>query len=133
MEPAVIATSIAAVVAGLFGYGGAKFARRKEKADAASIVTATALSLIAPLNADISKLSGRVSTLENENHRLLARVAGLEADNRNLRGENSGLRARVTSLESQILALGHTPVNGSAATVTTSTTETKTVTQEEQS
>lgn len=128
---AAAALVVAAVVAGLFGYIGARWARRKEKVDAAQVVTSTALSLLAPLNADIAKLSGRVSTLENENTRLVHRVAGLEADNRGLRSENTGLRKRVTSLEEQIRALGHIPVNGAAAaaTVVTSHTETKTVTQ----
>jgi chromosome segregation ATPase len=127
----VIAAVAVAVIAGLFGWGGTKFARRKEKADAASIITATAMSLLAPLNVSISELSGRVSTLESEKERLAARIRDLERDNRNLRSENTGLRGRVSTLEKQLLDLGHTPANGTAATVTTQTTETvKTITQE---
>ncbi len=131
MEPAIAAVAVA-LIAGLFGWGGTKFARRKEKADAASIITATAMSLLAPLNVSISELSGRVSTLEAEKDRLAARIRDLERDNRNLRSENTGLRGRVSTLEKQLLDLGHTPANGTAATVVTSTTETvKTITQGE--
>ena len=128
MEAALAAVTVA-VVAGLFGIGGAKYSRRKEKVDAASIVTATALSLLAPLNLDIAKLTTRLDAVEHENTRLVDRVGSLEIDNRNLRSENTGLRARVTTLETQLVDLGHVPANGSAI-VTTSTTETvKTTTQ----
>ncbi len=134
MDPAIVtaeAIVVAAIVAGLFSYVGAKFGRRKEKADAAAIVTATAISLLAPLNTDIAKLSGQVTGLQAETQRLSTAVVRLEVDNRNLRSENSGLRARVSALEAQILGLGHTPVNGNPptppmGTVTTSTTETVT-------
>ncbi len=131
MDPAIIAAIavvVAAIVAGLFGYGGAKFGRRKEKADAAAVITSTALSLITPLQTDIAKLTGQVTGLQAEAQRLSTAVVRLEVDNRNLRSENSGLRARVSALEAQILGLGHTPVNGTPpmGTVTTSTTETVT-------
>ena len=126
---AAVALVVAAVIAGLFAVGGAKYSRRKEKVDAASIVTATALSLLAPLNLDIAKLTTRLDAVETDNQRLAIKVASLEADNRNLRSENTGLRARVTTLETQLVDLGHVPANGSAI-VTTSTTETvKTTTQ----
>ena len=127
---ATVGVVLAAFIAGMFGYGGAKFARRKERAEAAAVVTSTALSLITPLSADIAKLTGRVSTLENENTRLVNRITGLERDNRSLRGENTDLRARVKLLETQIRELGHTPNGGPApTTITTSTTESKTVVQ----
>jgi chromosome segregation ATPase len=126
----VLAAVVGPLIAGLFGYAGAKFSRRKDRADAASVITSTALSLLAPLHSDIAKLSGRVSTLENENTRLVNRIAGLERDNRNLRVENTDLRTRVKSLETQILELGHTPNGGQApTTITTSTTESMTVTK----
>jgi FtsZ-binding cell division protein ZapB len=118
----VIATIVAGLIVAVSGYGGAKFARRKEQADAASIITATAMSLLAPLNIEVSNLSGRLATLESQKTQLVTRVASLEQDNRNLRSENTGLRDRVGSLERQLLELGHTPVNGTATTTTTVTT-----------
>jgi hypothetical protein len=128
----VLAAVAVAVIAGLFGYVGSRVARRKESADAAATVTATALSLLSPLNIEIAKLTSRVAVLETDKTQLVTRVAVLEVDNRNLRSENTGLRQRITSLEAQILALGHTPVNGHApSTVTTTSTQTKTVTQED--
>jgi FtsZ-binding cell division protein ZapB len=126
-----LATGIAvALISGLFGWAGTKFARRKEKADAAAIITATAVSLLAPLNSDISKLQGKVSTFEAELARATASIANLERDNRNLRSENTGLRKRVTSLETQIVGLGHTPVNGTPTVTERTTVETTTVTHE---
>lgn len=128
MNASIAAGIAVAIISGLFGWAGTKFARRKEKADAASIITATAMSLLAPLNADIAKLSGRVSTLEGEKSRLELRITDLERDNRNLRSENTGLRGRVSTLEGQLLALGHTPANGNNV-VTQTISETKIVTQ----
>jgi FtsZ-binding cell division protein ZapB len=127
----VVASVLVALIAGLFGYTGARWGRRKEKVDAAATVTKTALSLIDPLNIEIAKLTSRVAVLERDKTDLVTRVAILEVDNRNLRSENTGLRTRVSSLESQILALGHTPVNGQPATTTTTTSvETSVVTHE---
>ena len=140
---ALAAIAVAFIAAGS-GWGGAKFARRKEKADAASIITATAMSLLVPLNVEVSKLQasvlgltdqvarlrGKVTTLETDNTKLQSEVALLKTDNRTLRVENAGLRDRVATLERQITGLGHTPVNGHpAGTVTTSTTEVVTVTE----
>lgn len=129
MEQAIAAVAVA-IIAGLFGWGGAKFARRKEKADAAKTLVDTALALVEPLKIEVGILAGRLAVVESENARLVTAVAKLEIDNRNLRIENTTLRTRVSSLERQIVDLGHTPVNGSAI-VTTQTTETvKTITQD---
>ena len=123
MNWSALALVVVAFIAAGSGWGGAKFARRKERADAASIITATAMSLLAPLNVEVAKLQGAVTTLQ-------AQVTSLRTDNRKLQSENSGLRDRVAVLESQITGLGHTPINGHpAGTVTTSTTEVVTVTE----
>jgi FtsZ-binding cell division protein ZapB len=129
VNPAIIAGTAAVIVA-LVGYVSSQFGRRKEKADAAAIITATAVSLLAPLNADIAKLQGKVSTFEAELARATASIANLERDNRNLRSENTGLRKRVTLLETQIVGLGHTPVNGTPTVTERTTVETTTVTHE---
>ena len=130
MNWSAIALVAVAFIAAGSGWGGAKFARRKEKADAASIITATAMSLLAPLNIKVAELSGSVTGLNGQVTQLHGKVARLETDNRNLRIENAGLRDRVATLERQITGLGHTPVNGHpAGTVTTSTTEVVTVTE----
>jgi regulator of replication initiation timing len=131
LNPAIIA-GVATVIVALVGFASAKFGRRKEKADAAAIITATAVSLLAPLNSDIAKLSGKVSALETEAHRRDIRIADLERDNRHLRLENTSLRGRITTLETQIVGLGHTPVNGTPATVTQTTTEKTTTVTEQQ-
>ena len=129
MNWSAIALVAVAFIAAGSGWGGAKFARRKERADAASIITATAMSLLAPLNVEVSKLQGSVTGLNSQVAQLHAKVARLETDNRTLRIENSGLRDRVATLERQIVGLGHTPANGQPSTVTTSTTEVITVTE----
>ena len=122
MNWSALALVAVAFIAAGSGWGGAKFARRKEKADAASIITATAMSLLVPLNADIVKLTAAVAVLSGK-------VTTLETDNRKLRTENAGLRDRVATLERQLTGLGHTPINGHPSTVTTSTTEVVTVTE----
>ena len=122
--------SIVAMAVGILAFFGARYARRREKADAASIITATAMSLLAPLNIEVAKLQGSVLALTDQVGRLRGKVTTLETDNRKLRIENSGLRDRVAVLELQIVGLGHTPANGHpAGTVTTSTTEVVTVTE----
>jgi uncharacterized membrane protein YtjA (UPF0391 family) len=131
MEATIAAVAVA-LIAGLFGFGGAKFARRKEKADAAQVVVETALSLLNPLKVEIGVLGARLTVVESENVRLVTSVAKLEIDNRNLRSENSGLRTRVTLLEAQLLGLGHMPANAAGfggPTTTTTSTETTVVTE----
>jgi len=114
--------SIVAIVVALLAFIGATYTRRKERADAASIITATAMSLLAPLNIKVAELSGSVAVLQTQ-------VTALNLDNRHLRIENATLRDRVGTLERQITGLGHTPVNGHPSMVTTSTTEVVTVTE----
>jgi chromosome segregation ATPase len=142
MNPSVIA-GIATVIVALVSFVSAKAAAKsatfkaiadaeKTKVDAVKVITDTTLSLLAPLNVEISKLAGRVSTLESEKERLASRIRDLERDNKHLRSENTGLRGRVTVLEKQLLDLGHTPVNGTPSTATVVThTETKTVTEQQ--
>ena len=129
MNWSAIALVAVAFIAAGSGWGGAKFARRKEKADAASIITATAMSLLVPLNVEVAKLQASVLGLTDQVGRLRGKVTTLETANRTLRFENSGLRDRVATLERQIVGLGHTPANGQPSTVTTSTTEVITVTE----
>ena len=111
-DPTIIGAAItaaAAVVATIAGFVGARFARRKSEADAASVITSTALSLIAPLQLEVAKLQGSVDMLNANVTGLNSKVAGLEADNRNLRSENSNLRMRIAQLERQLIELGYTP------------------------
>jgi len=123
MDWSAFAIIVTAGIAAMSGWVGAKFARRKERADAASIITATAVSLLVPLNADIVKLTAAVEVLQQK-------VLSLEADKLNLWTENTALRSRIGVLEHQIMALGHIPTDHpGGSTVTTSKTEVVTVTE----
>lgn len=80
------------LVAAAFGSLGLWVGRRKLKAEAAEIVTETALSLVAPLSSRVQALEIEVKQLRTENKRLESCIEDLEE-------QNKKLRTRVRELE----------------------------------
>ncbi len=90
MTTAELATTVVGVLGTLSGVGalvGVLINRRKLRADAADVLTDTALTLVEPLQKRVRQLEDRVEELEQALRRSAARERELERDLDTTRGE----------------------------------------------